>query len=91
MIGKNKEVVNVIQEFVSTKKLENDIINKIIRDDVFAILEKQHVNNLRDRDGAVEHHISQYGTSYEYGRESQTDSEIYRQRAVYADVWRRCG
>ena len=43
MIGKNKEVVNVIQEFVSTKRQENDIVNKIIRDDVFAILEKQCV------------------------------------------------
>lgn len=43
MIGKNREVVKVIQEFVSTKRQENDIVNKIIRDDVFAILEKQCV------------------------------------------------
>lgn len=43
MIGKNKEVVNVIQEFVSQKRQEYNIVNKIIRDDVFAILEKQCV------------------------------------------------
>ena len=35
--------MNVIQEVVSTKRQENDIENKIIRDDAFAILEKQCV------------------------------------------------
>lgn len=43
MVGKNTEVVSVIQDFVSTKRQENDIVNEIIRDDVFAILEKQCV------------------------------------------------
>lgn len=41
MIGKDKEVVEVIQKFVSAKRRDNNIVNEIIRDDVFAILEKQ--------------------------------------------------
>lgn len=43
MIGKDKEVVRVIQDFVAKKRRDNDIVNEIIRDDVFAILEKQCV------------------------------------------------
>lgn len=43
MIGKDEEVVRVIQEFISTKRQEHVIVNEIVRDDVFAILEKQCV------------------------------------------------
>lgn len=43
MIGKDEEVVKAIQEFVTLKRQENEIVNEIIRDDVFAILEKQCV------------------------------------------------
>lgn len=41
MIGKDKEVVGAIQNFIAMKRHEHDIVNEIIRDDVFAILEKQ--------------------------------------------------
>lgn len=43
MIGKEKEIVSVIQDFIVIKRKEHDIVNEIIRDDVFAILEKQCV------------------------------------------------
>lgn len=43
MIGKNEKVVSVIQEFITTKKVEKNIVNEIIRDDVFAILKNECV------------------------------------------------
>lgn len=38
MIGKNKQVVSEIQNFISAKKKEKGIVNEIIREDVFDIL-----------------------------------------------------
>lgn len=43
MIGKNEQVVSVIQEFITSKKEEKNIVNEIIRDDVFAILRNECV------------------------------------------------
>ena len=43
MIGKNEQVASAIQELISSKKKENNIINKVIRDDVFAILKNECV------------------------------------------------
>lgn len=43
MIGRDEEVVSAIQEFIETKRQENLIVNEIVRDDVFAILERQCV------------------------------------------------
>lgn len=41
MIGKNSQVVSVIQEFITQKKKEKGIVNEVIRDDVFAILKSE--------------------------------------------------
>lgn len=38
MIGKNSQVVSVIQDFINLKKQEKSIVNEIIREDVFDIL-----------------------------------------------------
>lgn len=43
MIGKNEEIVSVIQEFITAKKKEKNIVNEIIRDDVFDILKNECV------------------------------------------------
>lgn len=43
MIGKNEPIALVIQEFISSKKKENNIVNEVIRDDVFAILKNECV------------------------------------------------
>lgn len=43
MIGKNEHVVSVIQEFIASKKKEKNIVNEVIRDDVFAILRSECV------------------------------------------------
>lgn len=43
MIGKNEQVVSVIQEFITSKKKEKNIVNEVIRDDVFAILRNECV------------------------------------------------
>lgn len=43
MIGKNEQVVSIIQEFIDCKKKEKNIVNEIIRDDVFAILRNECV------------------------------------------------
>ncbi|MCM1264540.1 MAG: ImmA/IrrE family metallo-endopeptidase [Butyrivibrio sp.] len=43
MIGKNEQVVLVIQEFITDKKREKNIVNEVIRDDVFAILRNECV------------------------------------------------
>lgn len=40
MIGKDSAVVNAIQEFVNQKQQEEHIVNQVIRDDVFSLLEK---------------------------------------------------
>lgn len=40
MIGKDEKTVEVIQEFVKQKREEENIVNQVIRDDVFALLEK---------------------------------------------------
>ena len=38
MIGKNDQVVSVIREFITSQKKEKNIVNEIVRDDVFGIL-----------------------------------------------------
>lgn len=43
MIGKNKRVASVIQKFINSKKKEKNIVNEVIRDDVFAILRNECV------------------------------------------------
>lgn len=43
MIGKNEQVVSVIQKLITSKKKEKGIVNKVIRDDVFAILKAECV------------------------------------------------
>ncbi len=43
MIGKNEEIVTVIQQFIADKKREKNIVNEIIRDDVFAVLKSECV------------------------------------------------
>lgn len=43
MIGKNEQVVSVIQEFITSQKVEKNIVNEVIRDDVFAILRNECV------------------------------------------------
>ena len=43
MIGKNDQVVLKIQEFIISKKREKNIVNEVIRDDVFAILKGECV------------------------------------------------
>ncbi|MCM1430718.1 MAG: ImmA/IrrE family metallo-endopeptidase [Muribaculaceae bacterium] len=40
MIGKDEKTVKVIQEFVEQKRDKENIVNQVIRDDVFALLEK---------------------------------------------------
>lgn len=40
MIGKDEETVEAIQEFVNQKRSKEHIVNQVIRDDVFALLEK---------------------------------------------------
>lgn len=40
MIGKDEKTVEAIQEFVKQKRKEENIVNQVIRDDVFALLEK---------------------------------------------------
>lgn len=40
MIGNDTEIVNIIQEFVEQKRKKEHIVNQVIRDDVFALLEK---------------------------------------------------
>lgn len=40
MIGKDPDTVKAIQEFVDEKRKEEHIVNQVIRDDVFALLEK---------------------------------------------------
>lgn len=40
MIGKDAEIVTAIQTFVEKKRKEEHIVNQVIRDDVFALLEK---------------------------------------------------
>ncbi|MDE7000247.1 MAG: ImmA/IrrE family metallo-endopeptidase [Lachnospiraceae bacterium] len=39
MIGRNDQVVLEIQKFIISKKKEKNIVNEVIRDDVFAVLE----------------------------------------------------
>ncbi len=43
MIGKNSQVVSIIQKFITQKKNEKKIVNQVIRDDVFAILRAECV------------------------------------------------
>lgn len=43
MIGKNSQVISVIQEFIAQKKKEKGIVNEVIRDDVFAILKSERI------------------------------------------------
>lgn len=43
MIGRNDQVVSKIQEFIFAKKKEKNIVNEVIRDDVFAILKNECV------------------------------------------------
>lgn len=43
MIGKNEQVVSEIQNFIASKKRDKNIVNEIIRDDVFAILKSECV------------------------------------------------
>lgn len=43
MIGKNEQVVSVIQKLITSKKKEKGIVNEVIRDDVFAILKAECV------------------------------------------------
>ncbi|MCM1056034.1 MAG: ImmA/IrrE family metallo-endopeptidase [Firmicutes bacterium] len=43
MIGKDEKAVEAIQSFVRQKRSEEKIINQVIRDDVFALLEKHCV------------------------------------------------
>lgn len=40
MIGRDADIVRTIQEFVDLKRNEECIVNQVIRDDVFALLEK---------------------------------------------------
>ncbi|MCM1024924.1 MAG: ImmA/IrrE family metallo-endopeptidase, partial [Roseburia sp.] len=40
MIGRDIETVKIIQDFVDQKRIEEHIVNQVIRDDVFALLEK---------------------------------------------------
>lgn len=40
MIGRDAEVVKEIRNFVDRKRIEENIVNQVIRDDVFALLEK---------------------------------------------------
>lgn len=40
MIGRDKKTVEVIQEFVEQKRKQEHIVNQVIRDDVFALLER---------------------------------------------------
>lgn len=40
MIGKDAETVKVIQQFVEQKRKQENIVNQVIRDDVFALLER---------------------------------------------------
>lgn len=43
MIGKNEQIVSIIQQFIVSKKNDKKIINEVIRDDVFDILKNECV------------------------------------------------
>ncbi len=43
MIYGNSEVVNAIRNFIENKRSEKNIINKVVKNDIFAILEKESV------------------------------------------------